>query len=312
MSASDHLERPMLTARFWRNPGRIAGIIFGVLLITALTMVRIALAEGTPESLQTDAQRRTLIRIGLNLVPFAGIAFLWFIGVIREQIGHVEDRLFSTVFLGSGLLFLAMMFAGAVTSASMLEMLLGREPQRRYLGVRTDVDAGTHFGMYAMRMAAVFTLSVSTLALRTSALPRWVPIVGYAVALVLLFGAGEQKWSQLVFPAWVLMVSVVILLTRPPARPAPTNSRVNLWTGPGTCRRQDLSRRWPRFRGLGRLLPYQVAAAPSGTWRQDRCCPGCPPLLTDTRLRCRATVGQEAQDGSASGLSHLSEVEHHA
>ena len=71
-----------------------------------------------------------------------------------------------------------------------------------------------------MWMAAVFTLSVSTLAVRTSALPRWVSIVGYVVALVLLLGAGEHKWSQLVFPAWVLMVSIVILLTRPPARPS--------------------------------------------------------------------------------------------
>ena len=214
------MSAPLLTARFWRTrrAAAIAGIIFGVLLITALTMVRIALSEGTLESLQTDAQRRTLIRFSLNLVPFAGIAFLWFIGVIREQIGVVEDRLFSTVFLGSGLLFLAMLFTGAVTAASLIEMLLGPN-------VNIDVWAYGRtstqvlISVYAMRMAAVFTLSVSTLALRTSALPRWVSIVGYVVALVLMVGAAEQKWSQLVFPAWVLMVSIVILLTRPPARP---------------------------------------------------------------------------------------------
>ncbi len=209
----------MLTARFWRTrrAAAIAGIIFGVLLITALTMVRIALAEGTLESLERDAQRRTLIRISLNLVPFAGIAFLWFIGVIREQIGHVEDRLFSTVFLGSGLLFLAMMFSGAVTTASMLELLVGANVNLD-LWAYGRTSTQTLISVYAMRMAAVFTLSVSTLAFRTKALPRWVPIVGYAVALVLLFGAGEQRWSQLLFPAWVLMVSIVILLTRPPAR----------------------------------------------------------------------------------------------
>ena len=103
----------MLTARFWRSrrAAAIAGIVFAVLLITALTMLRIALSEGSLQSLQGDASRRTLIRVSLHLVPFAGIAFLWFIGVVREQIGVVvEDRLFSTVFLGSGLLFLAMLF----------------------------------------------------------------------------------------------------------------------------------------------------------------------------------------------------------
>ena len=211
----------MLTARFWRTrrAAAIAGIIFGVLLITALTMVRIALSEGTLESLQADAQRRTLIRFSLNLVPFAGIAFLWFIGVIREQIGHVEDRLFSTVFLGSGLLFLAMLFTGAVTAASLIEMLLGPNVNIDVWAYGRTSTQGL-ISVYAMRMAAVFTLSVSTLALRTSALPRWVSIVGYVVALVLMFGAGEHKWSQLVFPAWVLMVSIVILLTSPPARPA--------------------------------------------------------------------------------------------
>ena len=55
--------------------------------------------------------RSGLIRLSLHLVPFA-VAFLWFIGVVRDQLGNVEDRLFSTVFLGGGLLFLAMLFVG--------------------------------------------------------------------------------------------------------------------------------------------------------------------------------------------------------
>jgi Na+/phosphate symporter len=147
-------------------------------------------------------------------VPFAGIAFLWFIGVIREQIGDIEDRLFSTVFLGSGLLFLAMLFVGAVTSTSLMDMLAGTN-------VNADIwDYGRNstqalFSVYAMRMAAVFTLSVSTLGLRTSAMPRWVAYLGYLSALILLLAAGTQEWTQLVFPAWVLLVSVVILFTRP-------------------------------------------------------------------------------------------------
>jgi hypothetical protein len=206
----------MLTARFWRTrrAAAVAGIVFGVLLITAMVMARIALEQGSLEALQSDAGRRRLIRFSLNLVPFAGIAFLWFIGVIREQIGVVEDRLFSTVFLGSGLLFLAMMFSGTVTSTSLLEMLAGRTPN---IDIWAYGRSSTQvlISVYAMRMAAVFTLSVSTLGLRTSAMPRWVSFLGYAVALVLLVAAGEHKWTQLVFPAWVLLLSVVILVTRP-------------------------------------------------------------------------------------------------
>ena len=101
---------PVLTAGFWRTrrAAAIAGIVFGVLLLTAMTMVRLAMSDDDYESLQTDGDRRAMIRLSLQLVPFAGIAFLWFIGVIREQLGAVEDRLFSTVFMGSGLLFLAL------------------------------------------------------------------------------------------------------------------------------------------------------------------------------------------------------------
>jgi hypothetical protein len=210
---------PRLEARFWRSrrSAAIAGIVFAVLLLAALTMVRLALSENSLQSLESDADRRNLIRISLHLVPFAGIAFLWFIGVIRDQLGDVEDRLFSTVFLGSGLLFLAMLFMGAVNASSLTAMLAGSE-------VNADVWAfgrtstQTLISVYAMRMAAVFTLSVSTVGLRTSAFPRWVAILGYLVAVTLLVVAGDHKWIQLVFPAWVLLVSVVILVTRPPIR----------------------------------------------------------------------------------------------
>jgi hypothetical protein len=210
---------PMVTARFWRSrrSAAIAGIAFAVLLLAATTMMRLALAEGSLESLQSDAQRRNLIRLSLNVVPFAGIAFLWFIGVVREQIGEIEDRLFSTVFLGSGLLFLAMLFVGTVTSTSLLEMLAGPNVNADIWAFGRD-STNAIVSVYAMRMAAVFTLSVSTLGLRTSAMPRWVAYLGYLSALVLLLAGGERNWTQLVFPGWVLLLSVVILFTRPPDR----------------------------------------------------------------------------------------------
>jgi hypothetical protein len=220
-------DAPVLTARRWRSrrSAAIAGIIFAVLLLTALTMIRIALSEDSLQALQTDAQRRSLIRLSVQLVPFAGIAFLWFIGVIREQLGNVEDRLFSTVFLGSGLLFLAMLFTGAVTSTSLLAMLAGSDPNADLFAYGRS-NTQTLISVYAMRMAAVFTLSVSTVGLRTSGLPRWVSYVGYLVALTLLLAAGEHKWFQLLFPAWVLLVSVVILVVRPPTSTAIPGSAV--------------------------------------------------------------------------------------
>ena len=218
---------PMLIARRWRSrrSAAIAGIIFAVLLLAGLAMIRIALSESSLQALETNAQRRSLIRLSLHLVPFAGIAFLWFIGVIREQLGDVEDRLFSTVFLGSGLLFLAMLFMGAVTSTGLLALLAGPDPDAELFAFGRSTTQ-TLISVYAMRMAAVFTISVSTLGIRTAGLPRWVSFLGYLVALTLLLAAGEHRWFQLLFPAWVLLVSIVILVVRPPVRTAEPNAAV--------------------------------------------------------------------------------------
>ncbi|HET7820877.1 MAG TPA: hypothetical protein VFL10_05070 [Ornithinibacter sp.] len=211
-----------LTARHWRTrrSAAVAGLLFAVLLITAMVLMRLALADDSLQSLSTDAGSRRLVRWSLQLVPFAGIAFLWFIGVVRDQLGDVEDRLFSTVFLGSGLLFLAMLFAGAASSSSVLELSTRPTPSVEVWAYGRD-STQTLVSVYAMRMAAVFTLSVSTVGLRTRAIPRWVAYLGYVVALVLLVAAGEHRWSQLIFPLWVLVLSLVILLTRPAAAAEP-------------------------------------------------------------------------------------------
>ena len=208
-------EPPVPASPFWRTRrgAAIAGIAFAVLLIAAMSLMRLAASEGSFEEFRSDAGRRTLILWGLNLVPFAGIAFLWFIGVVREQLAEIEDRLFSTVFLGSGLLFLAMLFGGAVTSVSMLEMVASANANAD-LWAFSRSSTQTLVSVYAMRMAAVFTLSVSTVGLRTSAVPRWVFFLGYLVALVLLVASGEREWTPLLFPAWVLLLSIVILFTR--------------------------------------------------------------------------------------------------
>jgi hypothetical protein len=221
-------EAPVLIRPLWRTrrAAAVAGILFGVLLLSAMVMTRVALAEGSLQLLQSDPQRRSLIRWSLGLVPFAGIAFLWFIGVIREQLGSVEDRLFSTVFLGSGLLFLAMLFVGAITSSSLLDML-ERPAVDNVLWEFGQDNAQGLFGLYAMRMAAVFTISVSTVGRRAAAMPRWISFLGYLVALGLLVASNGQPWLQLAFPAWVLLVSIVILVrsSRPavadPARDIP-------------------------------------------------------------------------------------------
>ena len=80
----------------------IAGILFAVLLIISMVLIRISIPADPMEAGALLEQEARRVSLALNLVPFAGIAFLWFIGVLRDRIGDHEDRFFATVFLGSG------------------------------------------------------------------------------------------------------------------------------------------------------------------------------------------------------------------
>ena len=93
----------------------VAGIVFSVLLVLALVLLIVATPKDPTRAgtWLSDSSRRGAVAVALNLIPFAGIAFLWFIGVVRDRVGEHEDRFFATVFLGSGLLFVAMLFVAA-------------------------------------------------------------------------------------------------------------------------------------------------------------------------------------------------------
>lgn len=212
--------KPLRTPR----AAAVAGIAFSLLLIASLVLLDVSVPAnlGQVGSWLANSHRRSLVVAALYLVPFAGIAFLWFIGVLRDRVGTREDRFFSTVFLGSGLLFVAMIFVGAATGAGLIAAVASSpsalEPGTLLLGRQvTSVLLTT----YAMRMAAVFTITTATISLRTGIVARWIPYAGYPVAVVLLFGVGLSRWIVLLFPVWILVLSIEILLAQLRAPPAP-------------------------------------------------------------------------------------------
>jgi Na+/melibiose symporter-like transporter len=105
----------------------VAGIIFSLLMFTIFGLLRRSIPADPLESGAWLANTKT-IGLALNLVPFAGVAFLWFIGVLRDRLGQQEDRFFATVFLGSALLFLAMLFAAAAVIGSVMLLASTVEP----------------------------------------------------------------------------------------------------------------------------------------------------------------------------------------
>jgi len=192
-------------------------VVFSMLLIVGLGLLRLSAPAdpSQPGIWLTDPERRSAVRLALNLFPFAGIAFLWFMGVLRNRLGAREDQFLATVFLGSGLLFVACLFGAAALAGGLLDAVAdGRislpDSEVYYFGRRTIY---TLLNVFAFKMAAVFMFTTGTIGLRTSFLPRWVALVGYACALVLLLVITNWPWIGLLFPLWVLLVSAVVLAT---------------------------------------------------------------------------------------------------
>jgi len=201
----------------------VAGIIFAVLFVVALYLlskvVGIALdTEQVMANLSGPSSDAALV--GLYLLPFAGIAFLWFIGVIRDRIGDREDRFFATVFLGSGLMFVAMLFAGGAVLGGLIA------GNRFGLAAPTDVatvgfarSVGYSFlFVYSAKVAGVFMLATSTIA-RRARWSRWISLSGFLIAAVLLLSVSFFEPIVLLLPAWVTVISVYILVTGGRRRP---------------------------------------------------------------------------------------------
>ncbi|MER7948864.1 hypothetical protein ABTY59_15885 [Streptomyces sp. NPDC096079] len=194
----------------------VAGVVFAVLTATAIVLVRVALPGGVDgDDSALEPGQRSAVRTALELIPFAGIAFLWFMGALREQGGEREERFVSTVFLGSGLVFVATLFAAAAAAWSVLDEGGQGSPFGR------DV-AYALLTTYAMRMAAVFVITTSTIGHRLGVLPRPLAVVGYLAGLTLLVVGASVPWSELVFPAWVLVLSTNILWGRNTSASRPT------------------------------------------------------------------------------------------
>ena len=202
--------------RFLTTPraAALAGVLFAVLFAAAIILIRSSLPEGAQPGSQWLEAGNAKIHTASELMPFAGVCFLWFIGVVRANLGRYEDRFFATVTLGSGLLFLAMTFVSMAVGDALVA-------SSHYLGGGATGSGVGVFGqmlllklskVYALKMAAVFMMSLATIWLRTGLMPRWLVIVSYLMALTLIVGGEESMWLTLAFPFWVLIVSVLFLV----------------------------------------------------------------------------------------------------
>ena len=206
-----------LVRREVRSPrsAALAGILFSLLIAASMILLRTGAivdpAEVGSEWFEAGSASASVV---LVLVPFAGIAFLWFTGVMRDLLGDLEDKFFATVFLGSGIILVVMMFVWAAAYGAIFGTY------KAVADVLTDFDLFVYaitfsnqiMANYFLRMAGVYMMSTASLWTRASAVPRWLSIITFIVALSFLLFAGVSRWARFIFPAWVLLVSVYILI----------------------------------------------------------------------------------------------------
>jgi len=206
-----------LVRREVRSPrsAAIAGIIFSLLMAASMILLYNS-ATASPadignEWLETWSGAATVV---LVLIPFAGIAFLWFTGVIRDLVGDREDKFFATIFFGSGIILVVLLYTwaaafGAIfsTYAAAADLLVDND-----IYIYASLFMNQIIGNYFLRMAAVYMLSIGSLWTKTDVMPRWLVIVTYVVAVGFLLFASILQWARFIFPAWVLVVSVYILI----------------------------------------------------------------------------------------------------
>jgi hypothetical protein len=135
--------------------------------------------------------------------------------VLRDRLGQQEDRFFATVFFGSALLFLAMLFAAAAITGAVILVATLTEPNVLINSTTFRFARATGYiiaNVYAIKMAGVFMISTSTVVIYTEIAPRWIAFLGYVLACILLVGSYYISWSFAVLPLWVFLVSIYILI----------------------------------------------------------------------------------------------------
>ncbi|WP_369390307.1 hypothetical protein AB5J72_23655 [Streptomyces sp. CG1] len=189
------------------------GIVFALVLVSVIVLVHSAIPGGPGHGTAWlgGAGSREAARVALELLPFAGIAFLWFMGAVRSHFGQAEDKFFANVFLGSGLLFVATLFAYAASAGGLLAAGGRQSGTGLFVWEYGRESSFTLLNKYCMRMAAVFAACTSTIGNRLGVFPRPLAWFGYLVAVILLFVAPASAWFELAFPVWVLLVSVYLL-----------------------------------------------------------------------------------------------------
>jgi uncharacterized membrane protein len=199
----------------------IAGIIcaigWSLSLRGLLSAPGIGAADREIAEYYRDPSNSTAALVWLQLLVFSTIAFLWFVGVVRGRIGDREPKLFGTVFLGASILLAALLFLGAtLLAAPAVLVAVGDEAPDPGSTSLLRAAAAVVLSVFLPRVATLVMFSTASLGRATGGLPRWLVVVTFAIGLFELVNVTLSPPTIFLVPAWIALVSVVLLVRHPP------------------------------------------------------------------------------------------------
>ena len=229
-SVTNEQPEDRIVRRRWSiESAAIAGIVYAVGSSIALLLVLDFPAPDLPDAELTawfaDSGNRWRLLSGLNLGTLSAVAFLWFVGVLRNRIGDREDRFFGTVFYGSAILYAALWVAALAAAAAIPAAIELFDAAVRVDSGAAGATGGTAAALLfivAPRVQALFVLSTSTIFLRTNVAPKWLALIGYVFGIALFLVPVVAKPVGIGFPVWVFVASITVLAT---SRSADTRDR---------------------------------------------------------------------------------------
>jgi len=209
-----------LAAQYARMAG-VSGAVFAVLLVAGLVLVHRSPAMGVSDSgyaaFYNDGGKTVLVSLGLYVVPFAGIAFLWHMTTMRLLVRSVTPSP-SAVPFGlqtlSGVLFVGLLFAGtgAAGAVALVQDLTDDPLPAADVGRSLTGLGYALVFVYGTRAAGMYAISTSTLLRNAGLLPRWAAVLSYLMATVMLVATTFNPAVLLVFPGWVALVAAIVLV----------------------------------------------------------------------------------------------------
>ncbi len=194
------------------------GIAHALLVIASFVLLQPVPRSGdaaVAQAYYAGPESGSITIASLYLMPFAGIAFIWFVVALRMWISGTHRRanvLLSNVQLMCGIAYIILLFVAAGSLSATAAVIHGTgAPTDPLFAILLPAFGDTIVAVFATRMAAMFVITTTSIARSAHVLPRWFVWLSYLLGLVLLLSSSISKLLVLAFPAWLLVLSVLLL-----------------------------------------------------------------------------------------------------